>query len=85
MDQSRVVRWKVEAILATLFTVGAVLTVAFPQWVEALGLEPDGGDGSFERVLVAALGVAALASAALSRRDLLRGSRPMSIAEEPET
>ena len=63
----RAARWKIESVLAALFALGALLTAVFPHWIEAFGLEPDGREGSAEWAIVAALAVAALASAILSR------------------
>lgn len=64
----RAARWKVESVLASMFALAALVTAVFPRWIEALGLEPDGGDGSAEWGVVALLAVAAVITAALSRR-----------------
>jgi hypothetical protein len=63
---TRSVRWKIEAAAAALFAFGAVLTALVPQWMEALGFDPDHGDGSAEWILVGLFGVAFLASAIAS-------------------
>ncbi len=60
------VRWRVEAVLGMVFAVAAVVTAAFPRWIEAAGIEPDGGSGSTEWGVVAVLGLAAGAAGALS-------------------
>lgn len=64
----RAARWKVESVLAASFALAGLVTAVFPRWIETLGLEPDGGDGSAEWGIVALLAVAALTSAAMSRR-----------------
>ncbi|TQC47026.1 ABC transporter permease [Rhodococcus sp. WS4] len=48
-------------ILAAVSAVGFALNMVFgPQWIEALfGVEPDGGDGSLEALVVLAPAVAA--------------------------
>lgn len=49
-------------VLAAIAFVAAAAGVVFgPEWIERLtGLEPDGGDGSLEALLVAAPAVAAV-------------------------
>ena len=49
-------------VLAAVSLLAAVTGVAFgPEWIERLtGLEPDGGDGSLEALLVAAPAVGAV-------------------------
>lgn len=68
----RAARWKIESALTALFALAALVTAVFPRWIEALGFEPDGGNGSAEWTIVLALAVGALASAALSRRHYVR-------------
>ncbi len=75
MNRVLIAQWKVEAFLAGTFALAAIVTAIFPQWIEALGFEPDRGDGSAEWAIVAVLGLMALASAALSRRHFLRRRR----------
>ncbi|WP_371403345.1 hypothetical protein OHA10_36345 [Kribbella sp. NBC_00662] len=60
--------WKIEAFFAGLFAVGALVTAVAPQWIEAFGLEPDGGSGSAEWGIVVVLGVVALAVGLVARR-----------------
>ena len=60
------VRWRVEAVLGMVFAVAALATAAVPRWIEAAGIEPDGGSGSAEWGVVAVLGLAAGAAGALS-------------------
>jgi hypothetical protein len=63
-------RARIETALAVLFTMAAIATAVWPRWIETLTrLEPDGGSGETEWQIVIALGAAALAAAALARRD----------------
>lgn len=64
----RTMWWKIEAFFAGLFAVGALVTAVVPQWIEAFGLEPDGGSGSAEWGIVAVLGVVAVAVGLVARR-----------------
>jgi len=73
-------RLRIETILAVVFAVLASLTAVWPAWIEALGFEPDNGDGTAEWTIVAALGILALAAALLARRDWRR-SRPAGTAD----
>ncbi|MCV2395661.1 hypothetical protein OEB99_15205 [Actinotalea sp. M2MS4P-6] len=63
----------IEAALAAVASVLAVLTVLVPDWFEVLfEASPDGGGGSAERWFAVVWVLAAIAFALLSRRDLLR-------------
>jgi hypothetical protein len=63
----------VQAALAALATAMCVLTLATPDWIEALtGLDPDAHSGSLESALAAALAVAALAALAAARAEWRR-------------
>lgn len=64
----RTMWWKIEAFFAGLFAVGALVTAVVPQWIEAFGLEPDGGSGSAEWGIVVVLGVVAVAVGLVARR-----------------
>ena len=77
-------RWKFEAVLAALFAIATVLTIIEPEWIEAFGLDPDGGDGSVERAIVIGLGIAALAVAVLSRRHYLARPRGLQAGKEAQ-
>ena len=72
----RAKRIRSEGALAALFAVAAVATAIWPEWIEELtGLEPDGGSGELEWLVVAVLGAVALLLAVLARRDILRTRR----------
>jgi hypothetical protein len=64
------VRLRVEVVLAALFGGLAIVTAFWPTWIEAvLRIDPDGGDGSAEWLVVGLLGAAAIVAAVLARRD----------------
>jgi hypothetical protein len=54
--------------MAALFALGGAITGIVPDWIEAFGIEPDGGSGAAEWMIVVALGLAAVITAVLSRR-----------------
>ncbi len=69
-------RWSVEYALAGVFVVLAVVTAVVPDWIEVVfGVEPDGGNGSLEWLLVLGLALLAVVAGALARRDQL-AARP---------
>ncbi len=53
-------RW-VEGIMGLITGALFLLTVVNADWLEALGINPDGGNGSVERMIVAGLAVATVA------------------------
>jgi hypothetical protein len=61
-------RSRVETAFAALFVALAVLTSIWPAWMEAIGFDPDHGNGSAEWAIVAAFGALAVVSALLARR-----------------
>ncbi len=65
-------RQRVETVLAVLCGAPAVMTVVWPRWIEAIGLDPDRGDGGAEWYLVACLGLLTVVWVALARREFLR-------------
>lgn len=65
----REIRWKIEGVLGALFGLLALLTAVIPDWIEALGFEPDGGNGQAEWGIVLAFGAAAAVALILSVRD----------------
>lgn len=56
-----------EAGLAGVTGALAVVTLFWHDWLEAFGIDPDHGDGSFEWGLVVVLALACLASAVAAR------------------
>jgi hypothetical protein len=76
-------RWKLEASLAALFAVGAAITGVVPDWIEAFGIEPDGGTGAAEWTIVVALGLAAVITAILSRRHYVNRLQSLGDGSQP--
>jgi hypothetical protein len=61
---------RIEVVLAALFGALAIITAFWPTWIETiLRIDPDGGDGSAEWLVVGLLGAAAIVAAILARRD----------------
>jgi hypothetical protein len=70
MDRQLRRRFRVEAGLSDASVALFVLTLAFPEWIEALtGLEPDAGSGSLELAIAGAFLLLAITSGLLARRD----------------
>jgi hypothetical protein len=66
-------RFYTEMSLAIAAACLGVLTIFWPDWIEALtGLNPDAHNGSAEWLIVAGLGLVAAACAFLARRQYLR-------------
>ena len=64
---SRALFWA-EALLASLAGLLATLTLFSRAWIEIVfGVDPDGGDGSLEWFVVAALALVAVIFAAMAR------------------
>jgi hypothetical protein len=72
MNSARYARWKIEAIAAALFAIAAAVTAVAPQWMEALGFDPDHGSGAAEWAIVAVFGVAFVACTTASSVHLRR-------------
>ena len=74
MNHARRGRFWIELVCAASSAVLAAITLAWPDWIEGVfgGLNPDGGDGSLEWLLVAALLAVAVASAVLARAEWRR-------------
>lgn len=53
-------RW-IEGIMGLITGALFLLTVVNADWLEAMGINPDGGNGSVERMIVAGLAVATVA------------------------
>jgi hypothetical protein len=74
-------RFWLEAGLGVAAVALLLLTAAIPDWIEVIfGVEPDEGNGSFERVLVAALAACAISFSMAARREWRRGA-----LESPDT
>jgi hypothetical protein len=66
-----VLRARIEIVLSALLGTATIVTAVWPTWIEGLfGFDPDGGNGTTERWIVAVLAVTTIAVAALARRDL---------------
>ncbi len=75
-----VLRARIEIVLSALLGAATILTAIWPDWIEGLfGFDPDGGNGTAEWWIVAALAVTTLAVAALARRDLRVAGRRAAI------
>jgi len=73
MRRNLPVRFWIEAITASLGLALLVLTLFSAEWFEALtGLNPDGGNGSLERILPVVLLAIAASSAYFARRSYQR-------------
>jgi hypothetical protein len=66
-------RFWLELALAGVAAILFVLTLVWHDWIEAFGIEPDGGNGSLEWIIVAVFAVAALVCGALARAEWRRG------------
>jgi hypothetical protein len=67
------VRFWVEAGLAALCALLAILTLFTRDWIEALtGFDPDNHNGSFERMIVAALALVCILLSIAARADWRR-------------
>ncbi len=66
-------RFWLEALLASLCGLLAVLTLFWRDWIEALtGFDPDHHNGAFEWAIVAALAVAAIVAGLVARAEWRR-------------
>jgi len=63
-----------EVVLAAASGCLFVLTLVWKDWLEALGWEPDGGNGAVEWLIAAALLAAAFVLGALARREWRRAA-----------
>jgi hypothetical protein len=66
-------RFWVEAVFAALCAALTVTTLITREWIEEVfGVDPDGGSGAAEWLIVAALGVLAIATGLLARAERRR-------------
>jgi hypothetical protein len=65
-------RFWLELALAAIAVILFVLTLVWHDWIEAFGIEPDGGNGSLEWVIVGVFAAAALVCGALARAEWRR-------------
>lgn len=75
-------RQRAETVLAGLCGALTVITLVWPDWIEAIGFDPDGGDGGAEWYLVACLGLLTVSWVALAHREFTRQhviSRPQEV------
>jgi hypothetical protein len=79
-------RLRPEVLCAALLAVLAGLTLAVPDWIEALtGINPDGGDGTAERVAFLVLALLSLAGVAAARRESCRARRRSNADPDPSS
>ena len=66
-------RFWISLVLAVVAAFLALITLVWRTWIEgASGLEPDGGSGEAEWLVVVACAVASVALSGLARREWLR-------------
>ena len=69
-------RFWVEAVAAVVTGVMLVVTAIWPDWIERLWeVEPDGGDGSLEWMLVGVLALVTIALVVAARVEWNRAAR----------
>jgi hypothetical protein len=70
-------RFWIEAGLAALTAILFVVTLISREWIEAIfNVDPDGGDGSLEWAIVAALFATSLTLSLLARAEWRRNAAP---------
>jgi hypothetical protein len=63
-------RYRLEVIAAAVTGLAAVITAIVPDWIEEVcHIDPDGGNGAVEWLIVAALALATIALGALAWRE----------------
>lgn len=82
MSRFTTIRFWTEVILAACSAVATALSIAWPQWIEAIFEEsPDGGDGSAERLVAVVFLAATMVFSWLARKDW-RSARERALASE---
>jgi hypothetical protein len=70
MERRLRARLLIEQVLAVVSALLCLLTLVYPEWIEAsTGLEPDAGSGEAEWVVAVAFLALAVVSGLLARRD----------------
>jgi len=81
---NRSIQFWIETTLAALSGFLCVLTLFWPDWIEAiLPVDPDGHSGALEWLIVATLLIATAAFAALARTEWRRLAATAEMAKEP--
>jgi hypothetical protein len=65
-------RFWVEAALASLTSLLFGLTLLWPEWIEAMGLDPDHGNGAWEWTMTLGLAAVTVTSAVTARLEYRR-------------
>ncbi len=77
-------RFWVETAGSAVSLVAFVVTLIWPDWIERVfGVDPDGGNGSFEWLIVALLLLATVAGSVVARREWARPRRLWRVDGEP--
>jgi hypothetical protein len=82
----RVVRRRLwmESALAAVTSIALIVTLVWPEWIEAvLGVDPDGGDGSLEWAVVTMLAVASVSLSLAARAEWQRTELSCAGPEQP--
>jgi hypothetical protein len=73
MERRLRTRVRIETILAIIGAALAVLTLAWPEWIEEIfGVEPDGGNGSLEWIIAVGFLAVGVGLGLLARHDQRR-------------
>jgi len=73
MERRLRIRVRIETILAIIGAALAVLTLAWPEWIEEIfGVEPDGGNGSLEWIIAVGFLAVGIGLGLLARHDQRR-------------
>lgn len=76
MTRAPTVRFWIEVFLAACSALATVLSLIWPQWIEALfEASPDAGDGSAERLIAIAFLIATVVFSWFARSEWRRAAR----------